>query len=240
MRKILVLSAVATVLFVGALSVGAAAALTAAPVFYDARSPHPAPSVGDDLDLEAGAAPPGPDGSAGGAGDEGDGVAPSPDATQRPSPGAPRPAPGAPPAAPAPTPPAASTPPPSGPIPTEEEQAAWLAFQQLVRECMTESGQEYRSWEWWTIERGDPNSTAPAMPDDLTGVEQLAWLDALEGPNGDGTGCIGEATERDREEAVAPPPAAPEPSPDPERPAPAVPEPSAPDAVGSMPTAATV
>ena len=28
-------------------------------------------------------------------------------------------------------------------------QQAWLAFQQLVRECMADAGHEYLAWEWW-------------------------------------------------------------------------------------------
>lgn len=195
MRKILVLAAAATVLFLGSLSLGVAAALTGAPVFYDARSPHPA-TAADDLDIEAGAATTAP-GTSDGA-DDGDGAVAPP--TTSPVPPVPVPSP-PPTEAPAPTP----TTPPADPIPTAEEQAAWLAFQQLVRDCMVEAGYEYRHWEWWTTEPRNPNSTAPAMPDGLGADEQTAWHAALEGPGLDGTGCLARAAEQDREEPAPPP-----------------------------------
>ncbi|MFF2495411.1 hypothetical protein [Agromyces sp. NPDC058064] len=194
MRKILVLVAAATVLFLGSLSLGVAAALTGAPVFYDARSPHPSTAV-DELDIEAGAATTAP-GTSDGA-DDGDGAVPP---TTSPAP--PAPSPTRPPTdAPAPTP----TTPPADPIPTAEEQTAWLAFQQLVRDCMVEAGYEYRHWEWWTTEPRNPNSTAPAMPDGLGADERTAWHAALEGPGLDGTGCLARAAEQDRGESAPPP-----------------------------------
>lgn len=206
MRKILVLVGAATVLFLGSLSIGVAAALTGAPVFYDARSPQPA-STADDLDAEAGADTTAP-GTSDGA-DDGDGAASPP----TPSPDPVAPPDGVPPAeTPVPTP---STP-PADPVPTAEEQAAWLGFQQSVRDCMVEAGYDYLHWEWWTTEPRNPNSTAPAMPDGLGPDEQAAWHAALEGPGLDGTGCLARAAEEDRGES-APPPA---PSPEPSTPAP--------------------
>ncbi|MFF2277049.1 hypothetical protein [Agromyces sp. NPDC058126] len=205
MRKILLLVAAATVLFLGSLSLGVAAALTGAPVFYDARSPHPASTADDRLDAEAGASTT-PPGTSDGA-DDGDDAVPQPTPSPSPVPVAPSPSDAPTPATPEPSP---STP-PADPIPTAAEQAAWLAFQQAVRECMTDAGYEYRQWEWWTTEPRNPNSTAPAMPEGLGTDEQAAWHAALEGPGLDGTGCLGKAAEEDREESAPPPSASPEP-----------------------------
>lgn len=206
MRKTLLLVAAATVLFLGSLSLGVAAALTGAPVFYDARSPRPANTAGDRIDVEAGAPTTAP-GTSDGA-DDGDGAVPPP--ASSPVPVTPPPSSTGPdPVAPSPTP---STP-PADPLPTAEDQAAWLAFQQLVRQCMADAGYEYRQWEWWTTEPRNPNSTAPAMPDGLTADEQAAWHAALEGPALDGSGCLGQAAEQDRGESAPPPSATPEPTP---------------------------
>ncbi|MFE6965133.1 hypothetical protein ACFVAJ_08475 [Agromyces sp. NPDC057679] len=204
MRKILLLVAAATVLFLGSLSLGVAAALTGAPVFYDARSPHPASTADDRLEVEAGA-PTTPPGTSDGA-DDGEDAVPQP--SPSPSPHAPSPSDAPTPEAPQPSP----TTPPADPLPSAAEQAAWLAFQQAVRECMVDAGYEYRHWEWWTTEPRNPNSTAPAMPEGLGADEQAAWHAALEGPGLDGTGCLGKAAEEDREESAPPPPAPPAPS----------------------------
>ena len=45
MRKVLLLSAAASLLFVGSIFMGVAAATTGAPVLYDARSPQPRPQA---------------------------------------------------------------------------------------------------------------------------------------------------------------------------------------------------
>ncbi|WP_022892878.1 hypothetical protein [Agromyces subbeticus] len=78
--------------------------------------------------------------------------------------------------------------------PTLEEQQTWLAFQQTVRDCMAERGQEYLYWEWW--------SGTSAMPVDLSGEERAAWDFALYGddPGGEAyrwqdAGCWGAAAE---------------------------------------------
>lgn len=231
MRKAVLLGGATAVLVIGSMSVGVAAAMTGAPVFYDARSPQPtAPS--DEFAIGSVSPTADPGGLTDGAGD--DSVAPGtdtapPSSTPQPPPTrAPEPGPEA---TPAPTPPA-------DPMPNESERAAWLGFQQLVRECMAAEGHEYREWEWWTTEPRNPNSTAPAMPDGLTPAEAEAWHAALEGPGRDGSGCLGQAVEQDREESATPPPDAlvppsPPPSPSPS-PSPAPegldPEPSSPDA----------
>lgn len=79
-------------------------------------------------------------------------------------------------------------------MPTFEEQQTWLAFQQTVRDCMAERGQEYLYWEWW--------SGTSAMPVDLSGEELAAWDFALYGddPGGEAyrwqdAGCWGAAAE---------------------------------------------
>lgn len=209
MRKVLLLSTAVAVLFIGSLSLGVAAALTGAPVFYDARAPQPTPTASDGFDAEAGASTTSP-GTSDGA-DDGD-AAPPPPPSPVPTPVDPTPD------APEPEAPTPSTP-PADPLPTVDEQSAWLAFQQAVRECMVDAGQEYRYWEWWTTEPRNPNSTAPAMPDSLSAEGRLAWHAALEGADGDGTGCLGQAAEEDREESVPSPPSpSPEPSASPEPP----------------------
>ncbi|UOQ87680.1 hypothetical protein MUN74_10195 [Agromyces endophyticus] len=117
----------------------------------------------------------------------------------------PTPAPGTPPgdtgrATAVPTP----TPAPADPEPSQEEQATWLAFQQLVRDCMTEAGHEYRHWKWWEAESPDPESLAPAMPEQLTAAEQAAWREALYGTESD-EGCLVVAVQQDRDGAPQPP-----------------------------------
>ena len=61
MRKVLLLSAAASVLFVGSIFMGVAAATTGAPVLYDARSPQPRPqaTAGPGFGVETGEAPEG-------------------------------------------------------------------------------------------------------------------------------------------------------------------------------------
>lgn len=74
--------------------------------------------------------------------------------------------------------------------PTERE--VWLEFQQLVRDCMAEAGQEYLYWEWW--------NGGQAQPLDLTESERAEWSLALNGNAGGGAayrwedaGCWGRA-----------------------------------------------
>lgn len=77
------------------------------------------------------------------------------------------------------------------------EQAEWLAFQQVVRDCMAGAGQEYLYWEWWS-----GVGISGGMPTHLVGVERAAWELALsgDGPLGDEyrseeAGCWGYAAE---------------------------------------------
>jgi hypothetical protein len=185
MRRMLLLSLGVAAALVGATFVGAAIATTGAPVFYDARYPQPAPAAPDGYDVSEGVAtvepPSGQIDDAASAKPAPD----SPDATGSP----------APPATTSPTPPAstpAPTPDPDGPVfderapggpdsgpPTPEEQQAWLAFQQIVRECMAEAGHEYLYWEWWKV-GPDSSNRFPAMPADLTHDDVVAWQAALE------------------------------------------------------------
>lgn len=211
-RTALLLGCATAVLVIGAMSIGVAAAMTGAPVFYDARAPKPT-AASDEFAIGSAAPTAEPDGAAGGAGDD---EIDRPDAdppASKPTPPATR--------TPAPRPDASPSPtPPADPMPSEEERAAWLGFQQLVRECMLDAGYEYREWEWWTAEPRNPNSTAPAMPEGLSPDESEAWHEALEGPDGDGGGCIAEAVAEDREDAAAPPTPEPEAGPDALTPAP--------------------
>lgn len=195
-----------------ALFIGAAAATTGAPVFYDAR--HPQPPSSDPGGYVAEPAPV-DEGSAGG--DDAGARGAAPDAEQSPTPPTARTPPSAgapatpPPTSaphPAPTPspeqvpvvdrPAPGGPKPDGRQPSRADQRAWLEFQQVVRECMTVAGQEYGYWEWWNP--GDESSNRfPPMPADLTAVEATAWEAALRGsPSGDpfrweDAGCWGYA-----------------------------------------------
>jgi outer membrane biosynthesis protein TonB len=210
MRKTVLFSAAVAAVFIASVFVGVAAAMTGAPVLYDARSPQPVATGSGDVDVDAGEAQ-GEDQQVPADGADTD-DAPLPSPT---TPTTPRPSP-----APSPSPvPSPSTPPVADPIPTPEEQQAWLGFQQLVRECMVAAGQEYREWEWWSTEPRDPTSTAPAMPDGLTEEGEAAWRLALEGDGGENDGCLGEAVRADQANPVVPPaaPPAPEsPSPSPE------------------------
>lgn len=234
MRKVLLLSAAMALLLVGSVSLGVAVARTGAPVFYDARThpgsvdaleveaegDSPAPGTGGGGATEAGEA----DGAGrlGGVDDDADRRSDGDtDATDR-SPGDGRRSGGAPggptptPTAPGPrtddgqdgtatpAPPVASSPPPA-PEPTAEEQEAWLSYQQLVRDCMTAAGHEYRHWKWWEEDSPDPNSLAPAMPDDLGDEAEAAWREALYGSESS-EGCLVVAVEQDRESAATPSP----------------------------------
>jgi len=209
MRKVLWLVAGVTAVSAAAFFMGAAAAMTGAPVFYDARYPHEAAPVAGGY--EAAAAEPAP--TRPGAADEGAGDAPGgpddPGATDGvDQPPAPRAAP-APQASDAAQPdgrgsePAPSVEPPQEPrrgnptgefgvpggpapddapggTPAPEDQHAWLSFQQIVRDCMAGLGQEYLYWEWWNHE-GDGSNRYPAMPADLSHREAAAWELALNG-----------------------------------------------------------
>ena len=194
MRKVLLLSAAASVLFVGSIFMGVAAATTGSPVLYDARSPQPRPPATGEagFGVEAGEATEGDPGITDDVdeADASDGAPISsspPVATQQPSPTQPPP----------------TVIPGTGlsddAVPTPVEQEAWLAFQQVVRDCMAAAGHEYRYWEWWNTEPRDPQATGPAMPEELTAGASAAWQLALHGrPAGgtrgaDGAGCWGEA-----------------------------------------------
>lgn len=90
-------------------------------------------------------------------------------------------------------------------LPTERQE--WLAFQDLVRACMAEAGQEYLYWEWWNpdyqapFDPAHPEPVTPAaQPDGLTEAEKAAWTLALDGNAGGGAayrwedaGCWGRA-----------------------------------------------
>lgn len=219
----LLLSAGVAAALVAAVFVGAAAANTGAPVFYDARYPAPATSGSEQYEVAEGTdAPP----QSSGAVDEPDAGAPppvtTPDATPHPStPPSPTPPGDAPRATPQPTPtptpapgpdlrpPLAGQPEapggpprsrtPGAPAPSAEQQQAWLAFQQLVRDCMGDAGQEYLAWEWWNP-APDTSNRFPPMPADLTPDQYAVWKLALDGDAGAGAdyrwqdaGCWGRA-----------------------------------------------
>lgn len=186
MRKAWLASLGVAVLVGAAVFVGAAAATTGAPVFYDARYPAPASTGTDDYDVAEGADPGAP---SPGAVDEAEA-----DGRPIPSPGTTPPDHPTAPASPTPTPAPTPTPTPGADDPaldvpsdapnvavppTRAERRSWLAFQQLLRDCMAEAGHEYRYWEWWN--RGpDTSNRFPAMPPDLTRDEVAAWQTALE------------------------------------------------------------
>jgi len=218
MRKALLLSVGVGATLVLAVLVGAAAANTGAPVFYDARYPAPASTTPEQYEVGEGE----PDESvSSGAIGEGDadgtvppappGSAPAPPATPRATtkPGAPATPPTATPT-PTPTPdpddpasddPTTDRPPSHDTGPSDDEKATWLAFQQIVRECMADAGQEYLYWEWWNP-GPDTSNRFPAMPADLGPDAVAAWNLALNGdsPAGDAyrwqdAGCWGEAVQ---------------------------------------------
>jgi hypothetical protein len=212
-RKALLLSSGVGAALILAVFVGAAAANTGAPIFYDARYPAPASTAPESY--EVGLADPGDPVPADPI-DEGPtdgttppGSAPAPTAPATPPATTPQPsAPVTPPPTPTPTPgydpdaPASDEP----DVPSErdalitaEEQQAWLAFQQIVRECMADAGQEYLYWEWWNP-GPDTSNRFPAMPADLTADEVAVWNLALNGDAGAGAayrwkdaGCWGYA-----------------------------------------------
>jgi hypothetical protein len=77
------------------------------------------------------------------------------------------------------------------------EQVEWLAFQQVVRDCMAGVGQEYLYWEWWS-----GAGTPGGMPTHLVGDGRVAWELALYGDSPGGAeyrwedaGCWGYAAE---------------------------------------------
>lgn len=201
MRKTLVMSGAIAALFVGSIFVGVAVATTGAPVLYDARSPQPVATESGGFGVEAGEATSDPQVPADGA--DGDGDTPLPGTHSNPPVTSPSPAP-------SPSPSPAPGTPPADPVPTADEQQAWLAFQQLVRECMAGAEQGYRYWKWWNTEPRNPTSTAPAMPEGLSTEQEQAWRLALEGDGAGDDGCIGEATRADQQPPAsgAPPPPA--------------------------------
>lgn len=201
MRRALLLSSGVGAALVLAVFVGAAAANTGAPVFYDARYPAPASTAPEGYEVGQGGG--GAPGEAEPIGDEEGadhlpppGSAPGPTAPATPPSTTPQQpsAPATPPptATPAPTPEPAPEHDPDGPASDEpddpsargalttEEQQAWLAFQQIVRECMAGAGHEYLYWEWWNP-APDASNRFPAMPADLAADEAAAWNLALNG-----------------------------------------------------------
>jgi len=241
MRKAVLLSLGLGVTLVAAVFVGAAAATTGAPVFYDARYPVPASPIPGDYEAGEGVVvEPGSDSAVDEADADGSpiptppGSEPAPDDAP-PPPKPPAQAPGmlTPTPTPTPTPipeaddpgdapgeapeddrspddPAFETPQPENPgtddigRDTAElsagEQQEWLAFQQIVRDCMAAAGQEYLYWEWWNPGPSDSSNRFPAMPSDLSPDEVAAWELALHGtsPGGDDynwqdAGCWGHA-----------------------------------------------
>jgi hypothetical protein len=171
-----------------ALFVGAAAATTGAPVFYDARYPAPASTDAGEYDVSAGADPGSP---TNGALDEAEaGGAPVPSTGPTPPDRAPATAPAAPAPSPTPAPVPSPTPGADDPgrgngvpdvavPPTQAERESWLAFQQVLRECMAAAGEEYLYWEWWNP-GPDTSNRFPAMPPDLSHGQVGRWQAALE------------------------------------------------------------
>ncbi len=223
-KKLLVLAGGVALAVAAAVFAGAAAAMTGAPVFYDARLPHEVPNSSGAFEVSEGEAP---ESSTDGA-PEVDAAEPAPpEAATQPTEPAPTPStqptePVTPPSAapptgdvPTPTPipddPAAGHPAPGGPDsvepnpdgttppPPPEKRREWLAFQQIVRDCMTAAGQEYLYWEWWNPKSAQSNRFPP-MPAELTSDEYAAWDLALYGDSGLGAdydweqaGCWGYA-----------------------------------------------
>ena len=77
------------------------------------------------------------------------------------------------------------------------EQTEWLAFQQVVRDCMAGVGQEYLYWEWWS-----GVGTPGGMPTQLVDEARVAWELALYGDSPGGAdyrwedaGCWGYTAE---------------------------------------------
>ncbi|TYL53753.1 hypothetical protein [Agromyces mariniharenae] len=186
MRKAWLVSLGVAVAVGAAAFVGAAAATTGAPVFYDARHPAPAPTDAGGYDVSAGADP---GSTTDGAVDEAD-AGGAPVASNGPTP--PDRASGATPATPTPTPAPAPTPTPGADDPdrahgvpdvtvppTLAERESWLAFQQVLRDCMADAGHEYLYWEWWNP-GPDTSNRFPAMPPDLSRGEVGRWQAALE------------------------------------------------------------
>lgn len=223
-KKLLVLAGGVALAVAAAVFAGAAAAMTGAPVFYDARLPHEVPYSSGTFEVSEGEAP---ESSTDGAPD-GDAAEPAPpEAATQPAEPAPTPStptePVAPPSEPPPTgdvpvptlipdDPAAGHPAPGGPDsvepspdgttppPPPEKRREWLAFQQIVRECMSAAGHEYLYWEWWNPKAAAQSNRFPPMPADLTPAEHAAWTLALDGdsPGGDAynwedAGCWGYA-----------------------------------------------
>jgi hypothetical protein len=221
MRKVLWLVTGVTAVSAAAFFMGAAAAMTGAPVFYDARFPQTAEPAAEGYEVSPGGTP------AAQAGEPGtDAVRTGVDAPDRADVATPTPTPTPRAEAPVGETPAPTTPPAKSPghggrpgdsvdrptappqdgigaaNPTPAEQQEWLAFQQLVRDCMADEGQDYLYWEWWNP-TSDTSNRFPAMPADLTPDEHLAWELALNGTSPGGAdyrwqdaGCWGEAVHR--------------------------------------------
>lgn len=96
---------------------------------------------------------------------------------------------------------------PADPVGQPTERETWLAFDALIRDCMTERGFEYLYWEWWNPKYQtpfDPFATEPeipaARPVDLDDAQVAAWELALNGDAGvladyrwEDAGCYGYA-----------------------------------------------
>ena len=199
--RFLVLGGGVALAVIAAIFAGTAAATTGAPVFYDARLPQPAPESSRAFDVSEGEA------SDSSAGDDAGGST-TPETSPQPTEPGPTPStpsePGTPPSsasppagevptpAPIPDDPSAGHPAPGGPgsveanpdgttpPPPPEKRRQWLAFQQIVRDCMAAAGHEYLYWEWWNVKSAQSNRFPP-MPADLTTDEFAAWELALYG-----------------------------------------------------------
>lgn len=202
MQKVFLLGLGVTATLVAAVFIGAAAATTGAPILYDARHPVAVTTDPEAYDVDAGEQEPGAP-----ADDAEQAVADRTAPSDRPGASA---APTTPAAPPSSAPPATSEPDdeaydidsdPGVSPPTAAERRRWLAFQQVVRDCMADAGQEYLYWEWWNPGADDSNRF-PAMPADLTPDELAAWELALNGNAGTGedsrrqdAGCWGRAVQ---------------------------------------------
>lgn len=199
--RFLVLGGGVALAIIAAIFAGTAAATTGAPVFYDARLPQPAPESSRAFDVSEGEA------SDSSTGDDADGST-TPEPSPQPAEPGPTPStpsePGTPPSsasppagevptpAPIPADPSAGHPAPGGPgsveanpdgttpPPPPEKRRQWLAFQQIVRDCMAAAGHEYLYWEWWNVKSAQSNRFPP-MPAELTTDEFAAWELALYG-----------------------------------------------------------
>ncbi|ANJ28410.1 hypothetical protein [Agromyces aureus] len=68
---------------------------------------------------------------------------------------------------------------------SDDEKAAWLGREAVVRSCMADAGFEYLDWQWWL--GGSP------QPAGLTADEATAWSNALRGSANADDGCRAQA-----------------------------------------------